>query len=168
MLNKCREELISTGKANLKRMCSIKKEDPDCTDWKFFMLPDYEEEYQCEVSHPIDNLMSELRKYYYRVENIENIASSVSLKDHYYSKDGRSLFYNGKLYTFTTKEAHAISILYEEFRKGVPEVSVVYLTEEVSPHTKNKGLKDIFQTQKDWKEIIAPGKRKGLCKLKFA
>ena len=85
--------------------------------------------------------------------------------NHFYAPDGRTLTYFGKSYSFTTKEAQAIRILYDAYQNGNYDFSIDYICEDLE--IRSNKLKDIFQTCKEYREIVIPGKRKGLCRLVF-
>jgi hypothetical protein len=83
-----------------------------------------------------------------------------------HSSDFRSVTKDGKPFSFTSKQAQVIQMLFQGQQKGTPELGIDYIIDEVSPGTSKTRLRDIFKHDPEtYKALIEKG-RKGTVRLK--
>jgi len=83
-----------------------------------------------------------------------------------HSPDYRSVTKNGKNYSLTTNQAAIIQLLHEAFKNGNPEISQELVFDRIGSDAYNPRIRDTFKSNPEAsKELIVPGKRKGLIRL---
>jgi hypothetical protein len=80
-----------------------------------------------------------------------------------HSADFCSVMARGESYTFTSRQAQAVQLLWENWEEGTPEVSQHYILEELG--SPNSRLRDSFKKSNAWGRLIVSGVRKGTIRL---
>lgn len=82
-----------------------------------------------------------------------------------HSRDFRSVLWPGQItyFSFTSKQAHAVKILWEAWKSGAPEVSEKTIQTEIEMDT---DLRHLFRGHPAWGTMIHPGISKGAWMLK--
>jgi 7-cyano-7-deazaguanine synthase in queuosine biosynthesis len=75
----------------------------------------------------------------------------------------RSVWCQGQEYTFGSKQAQVVEILYRAHQSGTPDVGQDYILEAVE--SSGRRLRDLFKDHPAWKSLIVSGKGKGTFRL---
>jgi len=75
----------------------------------------------------------------------------------------RSVWWQGQQYTFGSKQAQVVEILYQAYLSATPEVGQDYILEAVE--SSGRRLRDLFKDHPAWKSLIVSGKGKGTFRL---
>ncbi len=80
-----------------------------------------------------------------------------------HSKDFRSVTWKGESFTFTSRQAQVIEMLYNAFKTKTPCVGKDRILEDLdSPSSR---LRDTFKNSPAWKTLIIAGERRGTYRL---
>ncbi len=80
-----------------------------------------------------------------------------------HSDDFRSVTWKGKKFTFTSRQAQVIELLYDASQNNTPDVGKDYILEQLdSPSSR---LRDTFKNSPVWGTLIIRGKKKGTYRL---
>ena len=108
--------------------------------------------------HPLSNLLrlaADLGK------QSRDLQSQSGLFSH--SPDYRSVTLRGRPYFLTPLQAQVVQILHENFLNGTPDIGQHALLEMIE--SKQKRLRDVFETSDAWGELVVPGKTKGTSRI---
>jgi len=83
-----------------------------------------------------------------------------------HSEDFRSVRVKGVQYDFTAIQAVCVSLLYESYCKGTPDVGGDTLLQRAG--SESKRLTDIFKGSPAWGKLIVPGGTRGAFRLKIS
>lgn len=96
----------------------------------------------------------------------KTVVQSPKLLDFSHSDDFRIVTINGTTHSLTTYQSLAIEKLWKATKNHVPEVHQAMILEGIGSCSKR--LRDIFKSNmKAYRELIAPGERKGTFRLNF-
>jgi hypothetical protein len=79
-----------------------------------------------------------------------------------HSQDFRHVFWSGREYHFTPKQAKCVSLLWAAWENGTPELGGDYMAVEAEADAR---LIDLFKDHGAWGEMIVPGHTKGSLRL---
>ncbi len=82
-----------------------------------------------------------------------------------HSDDFRSLCWFGERYSFTTKQAPAVRLLWENWEKGTPDVGDETLLLAIDPDAPPAKLNTLFRDHPGWGTMIVSGGSKGAHRL---
>lgn len=80
-----------------------------------------------------------------------------------YSNDFRSVNWKGEAFTFTSRQAQIVQILFEAYSGGTPDVGKDYILESLG--SSSSRLRDSFRKSKAWKTLIVKGEKQGTYRL---
>ena len=76
----------------------------------------------------------------------------------------RSVRWREQDFRFTAMQAHALGILHDNYKRGLPDTSQQALLTEIE--SKSRRLRDIFRNSPAWKTLIVAGERRGTYRLR--
>jgi hypothetical protein len=98
----------------------------------------------------------------------EKPTPKIEEREFKHSQDYSSVNLHGKPFTLTPIQARVIEMLDQARLNGTPYLHQSSIIKEVCAHTDTTRLRDLFKTNpKAWKELIEPGTKKGMKRLKF-
>jgi len=82
-----------------------------------------------------------------------------------HSVDYRSIWFQGKQYSLTTRQAQVVEMLHELYKNGTPETSLAHILDRLG--TPNSRLRDTFKNTPLWGKgkLIVAGGRRGTVRL---
>ena len=80
-----------------------------------------------------------------------------------HSPDFRNVKWYGQSFSFTPTQSNCIRILWENWKRGTPEVSQERILSGAGSNATR--LIDLFRTHKTWRELVRPGLTRGLYRL---
>lgn len=82
-----------------------------------------------------------------------------------HSDDFRSINWFGKVYYFTANRASVIRVLWQNWKRGTPEVGSETLLDAVDPQAPPNSLRNLFRNDPALDVLIVPGSTKGSYRL---
>lgn len=98
-------------------------------------------------------------------EKIE-IVKTPKQQQFVHSDDFRFVKINSKEYNFTSGQAEIVQLFFEQHNNGITELSQDWIITELDLPLQSR-LRDKFRNHPAWGEIIVPGKRRGMRRLKL-
>lgn len=104
---------------------------------------------------------------YLSLRGYEVVEPSEVAADVAHSSDFRSVNWFGSTYTFTSIQAACVSVLWENWDRGTPEVSEHTILEDSRVESSQNRLSHLFEKGKHpaWGRLIVPGSTKGTFRL---